>query len=234
MLSRYREEILINKLDKEEAVFVSLIESGHVVLLSGFTLLVTFLLLIAFPQNFLQSVGYGCSTVIFTAVLSNMTVTPCLLLTFDCLTKFDPFPSVPLCCKRICCKEKTQEAPSPDSTDNMKNVGYDEDGQRMDNNVEIIVASSRHSNNQIHREESDGDLTNKGPNSTRSPRRFWFHIAYFAAKHPYATMLIALGITVPLAIEWSSLVRNNILSACSDHRPMAPSTSNSQFPSPYS
>ena len=229
-LSRYREEILINKLDKDEAVFVTLIESGHVVLLSGFTLLVTFLLLIAFPQNFLQSVGYGCSTVIFTAVLSNMTVTPCLLLAFDCLTKFDPFPSVPLFCKRICCKEKTDEAPSSDSIENTKNTGYDEEGQRMDNNLDIIVASSRHSNNQIHREESDGDVTNKGLNSTRSPRRFWFHIAYFAAKHPYATMLIALGITVPLAIEWSSLVRNNILSASSAHHQMAPSISNPNVP----
>ena len=218
MLARYREEITINKLEREEAVFVTLIESGHVILLSGFTLLVTFLLLIAFPQNFLQSVGYGCSTVIFTAVLSNMTVTPCLLLTFDCLTKFDPFPSLPPYCKRKLCNEKAQEAPRSDMMD-IKNIEYNAEGQRIEINSvpveEALAAPSRHSDqvadNQTHLEQANGELAKKGQKDSRSPRRLWFHIAYFAAKHPYATMLIALGITVPLAIEWSNLVRTIFL-----------------------
>ena len=210
MLSRYREEIMVNKLVKEEAVFVSLLESGHVVLLSGFTLLVTFLLLIAFPQNFLQSVGYGCSTVIFTAVLSNMTVTPCLLLTFDCLTKFDLFPSVPECCKCLCCK--TDEIPKPDSVDTKINQCSTE-GQRIGNHTaleEVLVSSSRHSNmmedNQIYQNEGGGEETKKVSKDPRSPRRAWFHVAFFAANHPYATLLVALAITIPLAIEWSNLV----------------------------
>jgi len=60
MLTRFREEMMLNGKSTEDAVFSAMSYAGHVVFISGTTLLITFMLLIAFPQNFLQSVGWGC------------------------------------------------------------------------------------------------------------------------------------------------------------------------------
>ena len=209
MLSRYREEIIVNLKSKDEAVFSCLLASGHVVILSGFTLFVTFALLIAFPQNFLTSVGIGCGTIICTAVLANMTVTPALLLTFDCLMKFDAYPSIPLCCKRLCCKS----APATDGTDS-GTYPSKPDVESVTNTEGTVTACQspgesaivrfRISNQNLEIEEVHS--VTKKHIALRSPRLFWFHMAYFGAKRPYLTMLIAFAVTVPFAIQWSNLV----------------------------
>jgi hypothetical protein len=62
--------------------------------------------------------------------------------------------------------------------------------------------------------EDSPSVTKKHP-ALRSPRLFWFHIAYFGAKRPYLTMLIAFAVTVPFAIQWSNLVsRAQIVLQC--------------------
>ena len=103
MLCRFREEVIVNGKSKEEAVLCCLEASGHVIMLSGTTMFFTFVLLIAFPQYFIQSVGYGGGVIIFSAVLVNMTVGPTLLLTFSCLSKFDAVPNFRSC---FCCLYK--------------------------------------------------------------------------------------------------------------------------------
>ena len=207
ILSRYREEILVNKLCKEEAVYVCLLASGHVVLLSGFTLFITFVLLIAFPQNFLQSVGYGCATIICTAVLSNMTVTPCLLLTFDCLTKFDAFPPIPSCCSKLLCKNTIK------SEENAEETAQESSRCTYISRIGVNERSvGRRNGNDL--KGSELSRTNAGV--TLTPRKAWFHIAYFGAKRPYLTLLISLAITVPFAMQWSNLVsgiESNAISA---------------------
>jgi hypothetical protein len=224
MLSRYREEVIVNQKSKDEAVFSCLLASGHVVLLSGFTLFVTFALLIAFPENFLTSVGIGCGTIICTAVLANMTVTPALLLTFDCLMKFDACPSIPLCCKRLCCK-------SAPTTDDTIDCGLDPSqldeksfttestyegctsqtpGEPLAPNIFVTPASSFNL--------QDSQSVPKKQTALRNPRLFWFHMAYFGAKRPYLTMLIAFAVTVPFAIQWSNLVsQEQIVLQCMKH-----------------
>ena len=209
MLSRYREEIIVNLKSKDEAVFSCLLASGHVVILSGFTLFVTFALLIAFPQNFLTSVGIGCGTIICTAVLANMTVTPALLLTFDCLMKFDAYPSIPLCCKRLCCKS----APATDGTDS-GTYPSKPDVESVTNTEGTVTACQSPGESAIVRfrtsnqnlEIDEVHSVTKKHIALRSPRLFWFHMAYFGAKRPYLTMLIAFAVTVPFAIQWSNLV----------------------------
>jgi uncharacterized membrane protein YdfJ with MMPL/SSD domain len=52
-----------------EAVQSMMLASGHVVALSGMTLFLTFVILILFPQDFLQSVGWGCGVTVFSAVI---------------------------------------------------------------------------------------------------------------------------------------------------------------------
>ena len=70
MVTRFRDEIIIKKKTRQDAVLKCLEASGHVVALSGLTLFCTFIILIAIPQNFLQSIGYGCSAVVFTVCLN--------------------------------------------------------------------------------------------------------------------------------------------------------------------
>jgi len=99
MVTRFREERIVKHKSKEDAVFGCVEYAGHVVVLSGMTLFCTFMLLISFPQNFLQSVGVTCGTVVFVAIFCNMTLPPALLLSFDCLSHFDPLPSrTSFCC----------------------------------------------------------------------------------------------------------------------------------------
>jgi hypothetical protein len=99
MLNRYREEVVMLKHTHSHAVLMSLAASGHVVVLSGCILLFTFLLLITFPQVFLQSVGITCSTVVVTSMLTNMSLTPALLLACPhFFSKFELLPNVSKCC----------------------------------------------------------------------------------------------------------------------------------------
>jgi uncharacterized membrane protein YdfJ with MMPL/SSD domain len=101
LITRFKEERLENFKSKEDAVFEMLVSSGHVVLLAGATLLCTFVLLLGFPQNFLMSVGYSCSAVVFTSILANMSVTPSFFIALECLSYFDLYPrfsSTNCCC----------------------------------------------------------------------------------------------------------------------------------------
>ena len=101
MLTRFKEERLTFFRSKEDAVFETVVSAGHVVLLSGATLFFTFIILLFFPQNFLQSVGYSCASVVFTAIFANMTVTPAILLSCDCFSHFELLPSYSNFCCRI-------------------------------------------------------------------------------------------------------------------------------------
>ena len=103
LLNRFREELIENKYTRDYGVYSMLAASGHVVALSGLILLFTFILLITFPQKFLQSVGISCSVVVFSALLSNLTLTPSLLLAYDCFMKFEALPTRQslLCCFRV-------------------------------------------------------------------------------------------------------------------------------------
>ena len=100
LLNRFREELIENKYTRDFSVYSMLAASGHVVALSGLILLFTFILLITFPQKFLQSVGIACSVVVFSALISNLTLTPSLLLAYDCFMKFEALPTRQslLCC----------------------------------------------------------------------------------------------------------------------------------------
>ena len=77
LLSRYLEDTL----DKTDAIRRMLQHGGHVVLLSGLTLMCTFLGLCFLPLAMLKSVGIGAAVAIGSALLVNLTVVPALLHT---------------------------------------------------------------------------------------------------------------------------------------------------------
>jgi hypothetical protein len=147
MLARFREEIEVNRKSTEEAVLTMLIASGHVICLSGCTIFFTFALLLAFPQNFLQSVGWGCGAVVLTAMLSNMTISPCMLLAFKCLSRFDLFPSRSSCCCYIRDGEKISDRDHHHS---------DEAGHPAPHN--LLDAHEQDDDDDEEKRDGDGDL----------------------------------------------------------------------------
>jgi hypothetical protein len=101
LVTRFREERLALFKSREEAVFETMLTAGHVVLVSGSTLMATFVILLFFNQNFLQSVGSSCGITTAASVLVNMSVTPAMLLAFDCMSFFDLAPQRTSCCCRV-------------------------------------------------------------------------------------------------------------------------------------
>ena len=223
LLSRFREEMIVNGKSKEEAVFCCLEASGHVIMLSGTTIFFTFVLLIAFPQNILQSVGYGCGVIIFTAILANMTIGPSLLLTFNCLSKFDAVPNFRSC---FCCLYKRTnsdpkvetnvtdtEAKEEKSLQTPKKDGlFTKTVDSADDHDEYFKRPETHDTAQEESQlamksvkTSDRPLT--GPEAVKCPRQFWFRISYFVTRRSYITLVVAIGITIPFALEFSKMVR---------------------------
>ena len=89
LITRFYEERIMHFKSKEDAVFEMMATAGHVVLLSGGTLTATFIILLFFEQNFLQSVGYACSVTTAASVIVNLSVTPSMFLAYECLGFFD-------------------------------------------------------------------------------------------------------------------------------------------------
>jgi len=98
LLTRYREEVLSGAHRTEaEAVQATLRTSGEVILASGLTLAMTFASLIAFPMDFLQSIGVGAVATISACLIANLTFTPAMLLAFPRFFSDFTLPKVLLC-----------------------------------------------------------------------------------------------------------------------------------------
>ena len=81
LLMRWREERLKGS-RHDEAVSGMMQHSGPVVFVSGSILVITWLALCVFPVNGLVSVGFMSAVTVALAVISNLTVTPAMLLAF--------------------------------------------------------------------------------------------------------------------------------------------------------
>ena len=66
---------------KSQSIFEMLRHTGKVILVSGITLMCTFLGLIALPLSMLQSVGWGAAVTIASSIVMNLVVVPALLHT---------------------------------------------------------------------------------------------------------------------------------------------------------
>ncbi|KNC46005.1 MMPL domain-containing protein [Thecamonas trahens ATCC 50062] len=82
LLTRFKEEILVQGKDPVDAISVMCRTASRVVLVSGSTLTIAFLGLAFFPLAFLQSIGIGAAVTLFCTISVNLTLTPAILLTF--------------------------------------------------------------------------------------------------------------------------------------------------------
>eukprot|EP00494_Astrolonche_serrata_P031176 UN31445 len=92
LLTRFGTEKFSHEYEHEVCVSRTLQYAGHVVLMSGTTLLFCSLGLVLFKSNFIQLTGLGMAITLFVAMFVNLTLTPALLLSFP---KFFIFQ---LCC----------------------------------------------------------------------------------------------------------------------------------------
>jgi len=176
MMARFKEERLGERRSLENSVFLSLSSAGHVVLLSGFTLFLTFVLLVFFPQNFLVSVGYGCGAVMVSAMFCNLTITPAALLALSCFSHFELFPSDPA--RSCCCR-----VPAVDGDDVSAGSGGTVVGERERSESACCVASC--------------------PRESCFFNTAWL-VSHPKAKVP--VLVLILGMTVPFAMLMARLV----------------------------
>ncbi|MHA1685816.1 MAG: MMPL family transporter [Candidatus Heimdallarchaeaceae archaeon] len=81
LLTRYREEIFQGKTN-DEAVKIMSQNAGHTIMVSGLTLVITFIGLAFFPLDLLITMGLGSAISVLCTLLVNLTFTPAMLLTF--------------------------------------------------------------------------------------------------------------------------------------------------------
>lgn len=217
MLTRFREEMDAGK-SKEDSVFSCLAQAGHVVALSGTTLFFTFALLVAFPQNFLQSVGYGCGAVVLTAMFANLTITPSLLLSFECLSRFDLCPSAKSCCCYIADDVDPQSRPTCCEM-NAKVVSSAEEAKDQDAVLDVAVTAK----------STDGTVPTTGekPSITTTvrnwmdstwasalsmtvlkgcPRGFWFVVSYLSTEYAVQIILLSFCVTAPFLWKFITFI----------------------------
>jgi len=206
MISRFQEE-LSKGATKEDAVFAALVSSGHVICLSGTTLMFTFLLLLAFPQAFLNSVGYGCAVCVFSAIVCNMSLTPALLMSFDCFLLFELYPTRhSICCYHnppptnvqvVAVQEKGSGDPESKAGD--QNVTSSYVVLQKQDTTESVGGTG--STSLIRKPETQG-----GQDQNKNSRSLWFIISYTVTEHALIVLLVAAGITIPFFIRFMGLI----------------------------
>eukprot|EP01060_Flectonema_neradi_P011544 TRINITY_DN18595_c0_g1_i1.p1 TRINITY_DN18595_c0_g1~~TRINITY_DN18595_c0_g1_i1.p1 ORF type:complete len:904 (+),score=124.20 TRINITY_DN18595_c0_g1_i1:135-2846(+) len=87
MLSRFREVLLDQQSRHEQlshvmAITIMISSAGHTIVVSGITLAACFFGLVFFRLDILQSLGIGCGVVLIVVLLTNLVLTPLLLLWF--------------------------------------------------------------------------------------------------------------------------------------------------------
>jgi uncharacterized membrane protein YdfJ with MMPL/SSD domain len=160
-----------------------MLTAGHVVLLSGGILTATFLILCFFDQNFLQSVGASCSVTTGATIIVNLTVTPAMLLTFDCMSFFDPLPSRASFCCRI-------PAADPAETARAAKAAADAAAEASGE-----AAAALRAREQVARAA-------RGSAVGAARRAFWFRVSWEAtsASGRWLSMAFAALLTIPFLI----------------------------------
>lgn len=79
MVSRFREELVKQNGDVKGSLIKTMQTAGRTVVFSGFTVMISLLSLMIFPQMFLKSMGWGGASAVMIAMLAAITVLPAIL-----------------------------------------------------------------------------------------------------------------------------------------------------------
>jgi hypothetical protein len=161
--------------------------------------------------------------VVFSAIVTNMTLTPAMLLTFKFLSTFELYPTIETC--RACwCGNVNDKSKSPESVedDKMKTLDKAENApdenaneadDKVDNGPEVKKYAALEVGAEDHEIKKEYQSTPPKSNfaakfAQRFPRSFWFfHVPYETTKHPLIALLVVAGITIPFFIQFLNMVR---------------------------
>eukprot|EP00933_Yihiella_yeosuensis_P040050 TRINITY_DN34284_c0_g1_i1.p1 TRINITY_DN34284_c0_g1~~TRINITY_DN34284_c0_g1_i1.p1 ORF type:complete len:964 (+),score=130.54 TRINITY_DN34284_c0_g1_i1:49-2892(+) len=113
LLTRFQQEVKDGR-RSTEAVEVMLATSGRIVLISGVTLLLCFLMMLTLPVQFIALMGVSAAVTVFMAVTAALSITPVMLLTFPSFFGSDRRFGLSLdgcCCRRRGATGLAQTAP---------------------------------------------------------------------------------------------------------------------------
>jgi trehalose monomycolate/heme transporter len=79
MVSRFREELVSQKGDVQEALRVTMVTAGRTIFFSGLTVIISLLALVVFPLDFLRSMGLGGAAAVLVAMAGALIVLPSML-----------------------------------------------------------------------------------------------------------------------------------------------------------
>ena len=212
MLSRFREVLLDQQSRQEQlshvlAITVMVSSAGHTIIISGITLAACFFGLIFFRLDILQSLGIGCGVVLLVVLVTNLVLTPLVLLWFpNFFVKCIKPMKLPSCLSCLRCKDK-EEGSSTDSERSYLVHGsqLDNEEDQVGGNIvgEIIPLKKQSFSAVSHFVEP------ASPNST------WFRLGTKVVKFPFNIMipLLVVGLTIPFdlyAFNYTS-TDNNLL-----------------------
>ncbi|KAH9255806.1 hypothetical protein BASA81_006207 [Batrachochytrium salamandrivorans] len=200
---RYRDEIKQGA-DHRKAAYLSLMHSGHVVIMSGATLFVVFIAFLALPAATVQMDGACCAMGVFIALLVALSNTPAVWLAF---------PNFCSDFHNKCCKDKTLQELNEEAN-RMGLLDHDHH-QQLD---EALLASIP---DVVDEEEEEDGLNNQSMEETNTavhvmysgPR---FRFTRWVTKFPnniFSIVLVYL-LVIPFAFQVKDLVLNqDILSS---------------------
>lgn len=198
---RYRDEIKQGA-DHRKAAYLSLMHSGHVVIMSGATLFVVFIAFLALPAATVQMDGACCAMGVFVALLVALSNTPAVWLAF---------PNFCSDFHNKCCKDKTLQ----ELNDEAKGMGLlDHDDQQLD---EALLASIPDVDEE---EEANHSHTSHGAGGEETVHVMYsgprFRFTRWVTKFPNNILSIVLVylLVIPFAFQVKDLVLNqDILSS---------------------
>lgn len=214
VLSRFREELsggVGGPQGTKAALRTSLATAGHVVLVSGSTLSVTFLILIPFPQNFFLSIGIGCGIVIVVSMACVLTLTPALILSFQWFSSPDE-------CKAHSVAHYTKVGNS--KIEVQIDIFTDCDPVQ-EGNLEELVGFDRSCvphgpRSELHPQSKEGGCRQtsksilKGAFDVCSDKLLWLKMTLWVAKHGWFTLAMVCIAVGPFAWKFFSLVTTRV------------------------
>jgi hypothetical protein len=155
----------------------------------------------------------------------NLTLTPAIILSFKCLSRFDPFPSTSQFCCWVSSRQQSiddlnkprddQSGLIDSSIVNMKIAPLNPD---RDDDVEIPANVTVEKDDELSiskMNDFSGSLKIKEINkfdeiNQLTPRSFWFTIAFFVTKNAIIFLIMMLGVTAPFLWKVLSMVHSYI------------------------
>lgn len=217
MLTRFNEGIRKGK-STDDSVQDSITYAGHTVVLSGVTLVVAYVSLLMFNQDFVVAVGKGAVITMCSCLIVNVTFTPAVLLTLPCFFKLQcaSFSRMVEWTRQQCgCGPSREKAPLGHLKQPLlPHVPSSVVAEMQESNDNESPVSDSHSEAEMVRIVSDErlpDVSGSDPTSASDSRAsshdltvdtstFWYRHAVRVTKRPWLAIALVLLLGSPLTI----------------------------------